>query len=514
MDFFPGFIMFFAFVPILILEDYFYKNQNKYVSFIFFIYTWLSFAFWNLISFWWAWQPSIYGLVSPVILNSLLSALIFWFFHLIRLKSGDKLGYFTFVIFYIGFEYLHHNWDLAFPWLTLGNSLAKEIYAIQWYEYTGVLGGSLWILITNLLIFKIYKSIKEKQKFKNSLMICISLVIFPILISTIIFYNYHENENPRKILIIQPNIDPYTEKFDKLSLEQQLERMFAQAESKMTDDFDFVIFPETAISEFVKESNLSNNYKLQIINDFVNKYPKTSVIIGAMTFKQFFENDKDIPTSAIKIAGSDFYYDYYNSVLQYDTTENIQIYHKSQLLMGAEKMPFQRIFKFFKKIKFEIAGGVTWYGTQPEPTVFQVNNDTIQIASIVCWESVFGEYNSEFVRKGADFISIITNDGWWGNTNAHKQHLRIAQIRAIENRRSIAQCANTGISAFINQKGQIITKSKYWEKSEIIRNINANSELTFYINYGDWIGKICAFLSVIIILYLFINSKIIKRRIN
>lgn len=505
MDFFPGYLMFFGFVPILILEDFFYKEKDKYVSSIFFLYTWLSFAFWNFLTMWWAWIPSIFGLLGPVVLNSLLSALVFWIFHAVRIKSGNKIGYFTFVIFYLGFEYLHHNWELAYPWLTLGNNFAKEIYAIQWYEFTGVLGGSLWILVTNLLVFSIYKNYKEKKKISKYLIYICLVVIIPVIISVIIFYNYQETENSRDVLIIQPNIDPNTEKFDKLTVEQQLERMFTQAESEITDDVDFVIFPETAIAEFIKESNLTINDKLLMINDFFKVHPQTNVIIGAMTYKQFSENE-DVPNSALKVKGSDFYYDYYNSALLLDSTGNIQIYHKSQLLMGAEKMPLVQVFKFLKKINIEIAGGTTWYGTQKEATVFQVNNDTIQIAPVICWESVFGEYNSDFVNKGADFITIITNDGWWGNTNGHKQHLRVAQIRAIETRRDIARCANTGISAIINQKGQIVVKTKYWEQTEIKGYINTNSKMTFYTKHGDWIGKICALLSILVLVYLVFNK--------
>lgn len=501
-DYLSGFFTFIAFVPLLFLEDYFYKNSKKYISFNFFIYSWLSFAFWNLLSMWWAWQPSIYGLVSPLVLNSLLSALIFWAFHIIRLKSGNQLGYLTFVIFYLAFEYLHFNWALAFPWLVLGNSFGRDILFIQWYEFTGVLGGSLWILVVNYFIFMIIKNIFEKQKITKYIIISATLIIIPIIISVIIFYNYSEIKNPQKILIVQPNIDPYTEKFSKLSVEEQLEKMFKLAESSIKEDVDYCIFPETAISEFVIEDNLKKNYKLKVISDFTEKYPKTKVIIGAMTFIQFSENE-NIPNSAIREEGSDFYIDYYNSALQFDTSEIVQVYHKSQLLMGAEKMPYTGFFKFMKKMKIEIAGGVTWYGTQPEATVFQSNNDTIKTAAIICWESVFGKYNSDFVSKGADLLFVITNDGWWGNTNGHRKHLRISQIRAIETRRSIARCANTGISAFINQKGEIISQSNYWETKTLICEINANQILTFYTKYGDLIGKISAFLSAFVLIYLF-----------
>lgn len=507
MDFFPGFIMFLGFVPLLYLEEYFFQENNKYVPIIFFLYCWLSFAVWNLFSFWWAWQPSIYGLIAPVVINSFLYALVLFLWHLIRLKSVGKINFSAFVILFLGFEYLHHNWDLSFPWLTLGNNFSKEIYAIQWYEYTGVLGGSLWILLINILIFQIIKSYKRKEIFVKKIFFLLFLIMFPLSISIIIYYYYSENQRTKNVLIIQPNIDPYTEKFEKLTVEKQLEKMIFQAQKEDLSSVDFLIFPETAISEFFKESNIEKSSKLTILNNFKNEFPNIKIVIGAMTYKQFFENE-EIPKSAIKIPNTDFYYDYYNSAVFLTANEDFQIYHKSKLLMGAERMPFQNVLSFLKKINFDISGGVNWYGIQENASVFDVYKDSVKIAPIICWESVYGDYIADFVGIGANTIFVITNDGWWGNTNGHKQHLRISQIRAIETRRYIARCANTGISAFINQKGQIIDKTEYWTNDNLRGEIILNSKLTFYVKYGNIIGKIAGILSIILLIYLFF--KIIK----
>jgi apolipoprotein N-acyltransferase len=174
--------------------------------------------------------------------------------------------------------------------------------------------------------------------------------------------------------------------------------------------------------------------------------------------------------------------------------------------MGAEMMPFQNVLKFIKNFKVDLAGGITWYGTQPEASVLKNDIKNINVAALICWESVFGEYFTKFINQNAELLFIITNDGWWGDTNGHKRHLRFAQIRAIETRRSIARCANTGISAIINQKGQVISKTNYWQQNEISANINLNNKLTFYTKYGDWLGKISAFIAVFIILFVFVKN--------
>ena len=97
-------------------------------------------------------------------------------------------------------------------------------------------------------------------------------------------------------------------------------------------------------------------------------------------------------------------------------------------------------------------------------------------------------------------IFIITNDGWWGNTPGYKQHASFASLRAIENRKSVARSANTGISCFINQRGDITQATKWWVPTAINGIINKNNETTFYTQNGDLIGQTFAIASLLCIL--------------
>jgi apolipoprotein N-acyltransferase len=135
-----------------------------------------------------------------------------------------------------------------------------------------------------------------------------------------------------------------------------------------------------------------------------------------------------------------------------------------------------------------------------ERTVFTRPADSLKIAPVICYESVFGSYVTQYIRKGANLIFVITNDGWWGNTPGHRQHFTFSQLRAIETRRSIARSANTGISAFIDQRGDVFQKTKYWEPAVIRQVINANNKITFYVKYGDYIARLSAFVAVFLLL--------------
>ena len=126
--------------------------------------------------------------------------------------------------------------------------------------------------------------------------------------------------------------------------------------------------------------------------------------------------------------------------------------------------------------------------------------DGTKIAPVICYESVFGEYITSYVQKGAQLIFIITNDGWWKNTPGYKQHMSFARLRAVETRRSIARSANTGISCYINQRGDVMQPTKWWVEASVKGKLNINSTITFYVKYGDYIARISLFSSILLLM--------------
>jgi apolipoprotein N-acyltransferase len=128
--------------------------------------------------------------------------------------------------------------------------------------------------------------------------------------------------------------------------------------------------------------------------------------------------------------------------------------------------------------------------TQKNRSVFYHHQKKIISAPVICYESIYGEFSTEYIRLGADFLAVISNDAWWGNTQGHKQLLSYTRLRAIENRRSIARSANTGISALINENGEYLKKLDYGLEGTIAGEIPIVEKITFYTKYGDYIGRI------------------------
>jgi apolipoprotein N-acyltransferase len=166
----------------------------------------------------------------------------------------------------------------------------------------------------------------------------------------------------------------------------------------------------------------------------------------------------------------------------------MQLYHKSKLTPGVEILPSFKGFKWLEKFAINLGGTVGSLGMDSVRKVYTTVN-TVKVGPAICYESIFGEFFAGFVRNGAEIMIIITNDGWWGNTAGHRQHFSFAHLRAIETRRSIARSANTGISAFIDQRGDAHQVTTYWKPAVITGSLNASNKITFYVEHGDYIAR-------------------------
>jgi apolipoprotein N-acyltransferase len=138
--------------------------------------------------------------------------------------------------------------------------------------------------------------------------------------------------------------------------------------------------------------------------------------------------------------------------------------------------------------------------------VYQTKTPNLRLAPVICYESVYGDFVADYVKNGATLIGIITNDGWWSDSPGHLQHLQYATLRAIETRRDIARSANTGISGFINQKGEITQQTGWWVQAVSRATVHLNEELTFYVRYGELIGPACQVLAVLLLVFTLVRA--------
>ena len=496
-------LIFIAWVPLFLLEEYCHQNKEQ-KKFRLFGWTYFAILGWNALTTWWVCNASFGGGLFAIFCNSLFMTGVFYAFHIVKKKKGHVWGYAALIIFWVAFEYLHLNWELSWPWLTIGNVFATKPQWIQWYEWTGVLGGSVWVLLVNILITRIFFATAEKLK--RSVIYATIAIIFPVLISLLRYNTYNEEENPVNVIATQPNIDPYGEKFSGMSNVDQLIQVLRLANLELYDSSDVILAPETAISNSIWEDEIEHYPEIKLIRNYLQANPGTSIIIGASTNRAYLNGQKPSST-ARKFKDQDGYYDSYNTALLFENGRPAQIFHKSKLVPGVEKMPYPKIFGFLEKLSIDMGGTAGSLGVQDEPTVFTTKNGMV-VAPVICYESIYGGYLAKYVRKGAQWISIITNDGWWGDTPGYRQHFNYARLQAVSLRRSIGRSANTGISGFINQRGDTFQQTPYWKDAVVRQAINKNNKLTFFAQHGDYPGLIASFLVLpIIVITFFVKRK-------
>ena len=487
--------VFFAFIPLLILAE----NEKKSSSV--FLYAFFSFLIFNIITTYWIYHATLFGAVSAFVINSLLMACAFYIFHKIKIATSSRFGNIAFIVVWISMEFLHLNWDLSWPWLILGNVFANNVAIVQWYEFTGFLGGSFWVLVVNLLLFRIF--FLKQNRFNLFLLLLVFLL--PIAFSYYL-YKYHHIIYDKKVnvVVVQPNVDPYHVKFN-LGFEEQLDQFISLAKTKITKETDILLGPETALVEGVwEESNnkYENTYSIIALRNLQAEYPNLNILVGATTYKLFSDTDK-LSSTARQIKNENIFYDAYNSAIFIAENGSIQIYHKTKLVPGAEKIPFPIIFNNISALSVDLGGVSGSLGSDNQISLFKLSE--LNILPLICYESVYGDL---IQNQFFDFICILTNDGWWKNTDGYKQHFKYAKLRAIEQRKFVVRSANTGISTVISPKGKVLAKTNWDEQKCFDYSIHSNQVQTFYNQFGDFIGRISVFIMFLLVLITFVKKQI------
>ena len=379
-------------------------------------YAALSFGLFVLLTTWWVYFASWIGIVASIIVTGSYMTLSFWLFHLIRRGLGDRLGYAAFGCFWLAFEFLYIRAQVNFPWLVLGYGFANDVALVQWYEWTGSLGGSLWALLTNLAVYFALKKwlahrsegrVKAFRATRGRLGWVVALVVIPMFVSILRYLTYAETGKPYEVVVLQPNIDPY-EKFGTMDQAEQSRQLLRVADSLVTPKTDYIVGPETFLNQSVWQSTMHTHPEILKYYEFLAPFPRAKLVMGATTYRLYRDPSEYTPSSR-PISNDKYRYDSFNSAFQLDSTGPIPLYHKSLLVAGVEHMPHKNILGFLEKLTLRLGGTFRSHGTQAFRDAFISPQDSTRVAPVICWESVFGEYVTGYVSgAGANFLFIIT----------------------------------------------------------------------------------------------------------
>ena len=509
------FFIFFAFVPLLLMEQEISKfSKINKKGWVVFGLTYLAFFIWNVVTTGWLYHAknpdgnnSLLAVAIPVIVNSLLMSLVFQLYYWYKKVRGTYFGLVFFVAIWLSFERFHLNWEFTWPWLNLGNAFSEYPQLIQWYDTIGATGGSFWILLINVFAFytlRIWQAGRIRKDLVKNISILVAIIVLPLLISIYKYNSYQEKPvGEVTTLLLQPKLDPYTEKYSKDSL-QILGELLSLAEENSKTKVDFFIAPETAFpgNGSLSENGFNKSTSIAIAKEFLGKHPQSIFLTGASTHKFLFD-EADTEDYSTEIQEG-VWVNSYNSALQIIPNQEVEVYHKAKLVPGVEIFPYIRYLKpILGDAMLDFGGANSSLGIDKERKVFSNRFNKAKMAPIICYESIYGEYVTDYVKNGANLLAIMTNDSWWDNTEGHKQLLSYARLRAIETRREIVRAANSGISAHINARGDILQDTFYDDKTALLVKANLLEEKSIYTKIGDLISRIAIFVLGFLIIYHF-----------
>jgi apolipoprotein N-acyltransferase len=493
-----------GFVPFLLLIE----RIDSYGRF--FRYSYATFFLFCLITLYWV--GGFTHLKDPYLMiaggalllyQPLYFAVAASFYYFIRKRVHTDWAVAAFPFIWVTFEWLYAYGEFSFPWLTLGNTQTYQLEKIQFAEITGVYGISFWLLVINVLFFFLHRTINHGKKLsRNSILIATGIALIYLVPN---FYSISVNKkaltslshSSLKIGIVQPNVDPW----DKWAGANTFSGRWKQAlhyidliKEYRNDSLDIAVLPESAIL-------LNLPASLTEYREYKNFVDSTNIAIVSGYVKTEYYTKSDAPVSASKIAGTEMYYDSYNSIMfTQPHVEETQMYSKMRLVPLAERIPYAESVPFLiEPLRWGV--GISNWGKGRDSTIFADKKTNTKFLAMICYESIFPEFVASFVNKGAQYLIFITNDSWWGNTSGARQHSQYAVLRAVENRRWVVRCANGGISCFIDPYGNMYQSTKMYETDFIAQNISPRNEQTFYSRHGDWFARICASVALLVFLF-------------
>lgn len=423
----------------------------------------------NLSSIWWIGLYSVSGMLYTVLYSLAVQSCPFLLMWVFKQKAAWCLSA-LFVVSSLSCEYMMIHFPLAWPWLLLGNSFATDVYMVQWYEFTGVLGGSMLVLAMSCVwAFAPYKVYVRT-------LIFFGLFGLSAAFSSSLGYGAEE-KGEIKFALVQPNIDAYSQKFTA-PIAEQFEK-FYEMSLPYTGSADVIVWPETALHGDLVEHDLLRG-----------------VCPG-------FDSLKSVYANSVLIAGAETYskQGHFNSALFLSKKDSF-VYHKQKLVPLVEWLPLKNTLAAFG-VRFSNTNDL--YDTVQSVSFSWLGSNS-DICPVLCFESAFGEYVAESAR-GRSVIAVLTNDGWWDGSYGNYQHLQLSKLRAIENRMPVARCANTGYSAFISARGDLISSSAVGQETVLCGTLPLAGVVTVYRKYGDYLGAYASFVLLLLILLLSLPVK-------
>ena len=527
------FLLWVAWVPLLLAVEQaaawpgytgsLWQRSKRYWRMLGYLYP--GFLVLNLVGGYWLMLTGWGGLKDPLesvlaavagslasLVNALFMSLPVLTYLFIRRRLARGLAWAAFIALWLSFEYGHLRWDLSWSWFNLGNAFAWWPSYIQYYEWTGVLGGSFFVLLSNVLVLRLWLLLREEQTplaeptqgllprvrrwlrrifgpgtpHRLALGI-VGLWVLPWLVAPAFLDSGRAVYQPSgyiNVRVVQPNIDPYADDREGVNDLQRVQQLVALMASQPLDSVDLVVMPETTLPGVIEESYVPIVWHFEPLRELMRKHPRLSILSGMVSYKVYPRGMGKTVTA--RQWGND-HVDVYNAAV---CLPDSVIYHKGMLVPLTERMPFAEfLHDVLGDLHIDLGGGLGSYGLPDSVFPLRTRNG-VKVGTMICYESVFGDFSREMVARGAQVGAIVTNDAWWSQTSGYIQHAAYASLRAIEYRRAIARSSNTGISQFVDAQGYPHQQLGWGRQGILDRRLPLYTHQTLFVRWGDWPGRL------------------------
>ena len=510
-----GFLSLVALVPLLCAERIATMVGKKR----FFWWYFAAFLAFNLATTWWVCKATVGGGLFASFYSALFMSAIFAVFRVARKRFSGIVPYIFLAAAWIAWERFNlTHAQLSWPWLILGNAFGRSVSLVQWYEITGALGGSLWVWLSNIAVFSLLVSLSDGRWWRwNSkarvaaIVSTVLVTLGPAIASEIRFATYEERSDAGTldVVLAQSNFDPW-HKLHYTPQSEQNAQVIGLFEKHLhsrenSDSLLLMLIPESFSSDiWLNDPEAAPTWRS--FSALVASQANANLIFGASTHEAFRRASAPSPLARQMKDGT--WYQSYNTAFITDGAAYSDHRNKCKLVVGAESTPYPKIFAPIDDMLGGLMGRCV---PDRQARCFEIrgrgeDDRRLRTGVAICYESIYPELCKQYVDDGAQMLSVITNDGWWGDTPGYRQHFSYSRLRAIELRRDVARCANTGISGFINQRGDVVSQSGWWVPDVLESKVNLSSEKTFFATYGDIVGRVCTFVCLMLLALLIVKT--------
>ncbi len=411
---------------------------------------------------------------------------------LAKRRFGFKIGFVVLVSFWLAMEYVLAHGPGALPWLLLGNTQASALPFNQFADLAGVGGLTLWIWLVNGAIFWMLEARPMPARVGMAVSTA-ALLVAPLIYSQWRLPQLEQSSEFAEVAFVQPAVTP--QEWADVQSGARVD-LLASLSSEMLKEIgpggvrpSLLVWPETALPVYPDARRQRDLYaRLDRWTDLHG----VSLLTGAITR---FDSAPALTVEAVVAEKYAQVTPYYNSALLFSASSQPQQYDKVHMIPFAERVPLVEWRPALAALGVA-SGGVGGYGLGQNGRLLDRGDS--RFGTLICYESLFGDHVRGLVEQGAEFLIVLAQDGWWGQSAGYYQHFSLTRLRAIETRRAVLMSTVTGRSGLIHPDGSAPTTTKWMERTVQQASIPILHQPTYYTLHGDWIGRRALFLSILL----------------